>query len=413
MNRLRRSTYLQQSRRFSRNARLFLASQALAGIGSGIFSLLFNLYLVRLGFNEDVIGQVAAVSSLSIGLAAFPAGLIGDRLGRRSSLLIGGCLAGVGYLGQTLTPSAGIIMALGVVAGGGLALLAISMSPFMAENSGPDERPYLFSASFALMTLCTMVGNLIGGLLPRMFTGLLALLPDGPQPYRLALWVGVALLGVATAPFYLLRDDRRQIDRHDAVAPAVSMADTDVYRRMAIFALASATIGVAGGLIIPFFNVYFLKQFSLPAERVGLIFAVGQALMGIGQLLSPAVARRSGKAAAIVGGHFAVLPFLGILAFTGNPWVAAVAFWGRNVGINMINPIFGAFAMEMVPARLRATLSGINNMAWNTTWAVSSAIGGVLILSQGYRPAFLIAALFYALTGSVYALAFRRQLQKT
>ena len=125
-------------------------------------------------------------------------------------------------------------------------------------------------------------------------------------------------------------------------------------------------------------------------------------------LLSPALVRRTGKVAAIVGGHFWVLPFLGILAVTNNAWVAAAAFWGRNAGINAINPVYGAFAMEMVPARLRATLSGINNMAWNATWAVSSVIGGLLILSLGYHTIFLISAVFYAITGSIYAIAFGR-----
>ena len=49
---LQQSTYLRQVRRFSRNARLFLLSQAIAGIGSGIYSLLFNLYLVSSAFTR-------------------------------------------------------------------------------------------------------------------------------------------------------------------------------------------------------------------------------------------------------------------------------------------------------------------------------------------------------------------------
>jgi hypothetical protein len=40
MRLLERSAYVRHARHFSRNTRLFLSSQILAGIGSGIFSLL-------------------------------------------------------------------------------------------------------------------------------------------------------------------------------------------------------------------------------------------------------------------------------------------------------------------------------------------------------------------------------------
>jgi MFS family permease len=240
----------------------------------------------------------------------------------------------------------------------------------------------------------------------------LGLLPGDAAPYRLALWIAVAIFFASWVPFYLLHEDRQRAAPIEPGLADVSMVNGDVYKRIASFAAANALVGIGGGLIIPFFNVYFTTQFSLPAERVGAIFAVSQALMGIGMLLSPALARRTGKVAAIVGGHLSVVPFLCLLAVTNNAWFAAAGYWGRNAGINATNPIYGAFAMEMVPARLRATLSGINNMAWNATWAVSSAVGGLLILSLGYQKVFLISAFFYVAPAAVYVLAFRRYWRK-
>ena len=234
------------------------------------------------------------------------------------------------------------------------------------------------------------------------------LLPQDAAPYRLALWAAVSLYALAAVPFYLLREDRRLEARVEAPHPEISMARSDVRRRMASYVVVSILVGIAGGVILPFMNVYFHNQFALPDSQVGVIFAASQLLMGVGMLWSPQLARRMGKMPSITAGYFWAIPFLGILALTGNPWVAAAAFLGRNVGINVINPIGGAFAMELVPARLRATLSGINNMAWNVTWAVSSVIGGGLILSWGYSRVFVLSAVFYAITGSVFLLAFKQ-----
>ncbi len=407
MRLVERSAYLQQTRRFSRNARLFLLSQLLAGIASGVYSLLFNLYLVHLGYNEELIGTVNGLSVLATGLVAFPAGLLADRIGRRRTMIIGGFVPALAYLGQSTFPGEKAILLFGLAAGAGIALVTICFSPFMAENSGPEERPYLFSANFALATMAGMAGSLLGGNLPGIFSDVFGWPVDSSAPYRLALQLASIVFGLAAVPFILTKELPPSLAQAEPEHRTISMARADIRRRMLSFALVNVLVGIAGGMVLPFFNVYFTKTFGLPSQRVGLIFAVSQALMAIGVMLAPALVRRTGKVNAIVAGHLATVPFFCVLAVAGNPWVAASAYWGRNLAMNVISPIQGTFAMEMVPARLRGTLSGVNSMAWNTTWAISSVVGGVLILALGYPSMFLISAACYAVTGTVYFLAVR------
>jgi MFS family permease len=408
MTLLERSAYIRHARQFSRNARLYLSSQILAGVGSGIFSLLFNLYLVRLGYHEDFIGQVAGLTTLATGLVCLPAGLIGDRLGRRNSLLLGGIIVPLAYLGEVVVQQAQAILAFGVLAGAGMAFVMISMSPFMAENSSPDERSYLFSANFALSTLFGMLGSFTGGILPALFGRALGQGLESAVPYQVALLVAVALFAVAALPFYFLRSDSHPAAMMDVSMPDVSMKQSDIQRRVAGFVAVNVLVGIAGGVILPFFNVFFLREYHLSSESVGLIFGISLALIGIAALLAPAVVRRVDKVSIITLGHFSATPFLIVLSLMGNVWLAVGAYWGRNVAMNMLNPVWGAFAMEMVPRRLRATLSGINNTAWNMTWAISSTVGGFLILSLGYQKVFLFSALMYAVAGAVFFLSFRR-----
>jgi hypothetical protein len=53
--------YVHQFGRFQRNARLYLINSVLTGVTTGILLVLYNLYLVSLGYGADFIGAVLFV----------------------------------------------------------------------------------------------------------------------------------------------------------------------------------------------------------------------------------------------------------------------------------------------------------------------------------------------------------------
>ena len=84
--------YLATARHFSPNARLFLGYALMSQTGSGIWMVVFNLYLLRSGFSTGFVGLFLMVDMLFHGLVAFPAGLIADRIGRRKAFFFATCL---------------------------------------------------------------------------------------------------------------------------------------------------------------------------------------------------------------------------------------------------------------------------------------------------------------------------------
>ncbi|PLS82905.1 MAG: hypothetical protein CYG59_02685, partial [Chloroflexi bacterium] len=84
--------------RFSRPVRLYLVSSALFGfsIFGGIYTLLLNLYLVRLGYGPDFVGVVNASGMLALALFSLPAGALGTRYGSRRGLIVGLSLIVIG-----------------------------------------------------------------------------------------------------------------------------------------------------------------------------------------------------------------------------------------------------------------------------------------------------------------------------
>src|SRR3972149_4268869 len=79
--------YLERIKNFSRNARLLLLRSLLVGLNWGIWTLLFNLYLLSLGFDKVFVAQMVGVNWLTHGAMVIPAGIISDLLGRRLTYL--------------------------------------------------------------------------------------------------------------------------------------------------------------------------------------------------------------------------------------------------------------------------------------------------------------------------------------
>ena len=66
--------YFATLRRFSRNAKLFLIYALLSGLGTGVWNVMFNIYLLRLGYATTFVGLFWMVDMLFHGLFAFPRG---------------------------------------------------------------------------------------------------------------------------------------------------------------------------------------------------------------------------------------------------------------------------------------------------------------------------------------------------
>ena len=153
---------MQRVRESGRNARLFLVGIFLIGLGSSVFSLLFNLYLRELGVPDSRIGQILSKVSLGAAAAAIPVALILRRVAARHVLLVAGALTALAYMLQaTLTAP--------FLAGTVVTVFRLSIAPVIMRESSPETRPFLFSASYTVLFFAAIVGSAMGGALPHLF----------------------------------------------------------------------------------------------------------------------------------------------------------------------------------------------------------------------------------------------------
>ncbi|MGD9100043.1 MAG: MFS transporter, partial [Anaerolineae bacterium] len=87
--RMLRVGYIRNLAMLQRSARLYLLSVVLNGLGYSVTFLFFNLYVESLGESREFLGLLQSLPN-GIGLlVGIPAGMMGDRLGRRRVMLVG------------------------------------------------------------------------------------------------------------------------------------------------------------------------------------------------------------------------------------------------------------------------------------------------------------------------------------
>ena len=204
--------YWRRFSRFQRNARLFLISNVLSGVTAGILLVLYNLYLVSLGYGADFVGVVLFIGTIGAGLAIFPAGACIDRFSGKYILIFSSALIGIAGAGQILFRQPLPLLVSAFLAGIGLAFLLVITAPFLTTNSTPEERSHLFSMNISLGLITLVLGEVLGGTLPTWFrsipwlmapllpsaSSLLASQPD-PRSYQFAL----LFAGVIAAPSFI------------------------------------------------------------------------------------------------------------------------------------------------------------------------------------------------------------------
>lgn len=404
--------YVRTLRNLNRNVLLYLAATSLLGFSfdGGVFSVLFNLYLLRLGFGPEFIGQVASAGLLSFSLASLPAGSIGERFGYRLVMVVG-LLMIVG--GGVLLPLAELlppfliapsILTLYVIMFAGLGLYFVNAVPYVMSLSADDERNRAFSMQTALIALAAFTGSLAGGLLPRLVALILGIDQQQAAAYRYPLILATVLL--LPSVWILSRIRRPTTEILSESVPllpesAPLSAPTQVISsRWGLFSPVIITLlmlsivrffqvsGVA--TVYTFFNVYMDTELAVSTSQIGLIAALARLIGVFAALSTPGLVTRWGAPMTVLIasliGTFSILPLALVPVWTA----AGIGFIGVTAISSMRFPAFMIFSTSLVPPNWRGTLAGLGEFSGGLSFAGLAFIGGSMAEKQGFSSLFLL-----------------------
>jgi MFS family permease len=393
-------TYADRLGAFHPNARLYLLTVILSGAAMGVFRLLFNFYVLSLGYDESFLGNLVTASSLTALLLALPMGYLADSLGRKASLLIGGLGIAVAIFVMVLWPVAPVLIAMNVLLGMSQSLSGVTMGPFLMENSSEKERTYLFSFGSGLQMASASVGNWVGGNLPSWMAGQAQVAATDATAYGLSLLVVAAGAGLAVFPLFLMRLPRLAKSQRSAFAPVAYFSKNPGLLGKLVLPMLVTSVGA--GLIMPFMNVFFRQVYNQSDQTIGGMFAWGSLAMGIGLMIAPPLADRMGKIQLVVITQAVSIPFLALLGF--SPWfaISASAYYIRLALMNMSGPVYQTFVMERVEPSARATVASLVSMSNSFGWAFSPTISGWIQVNYGFGPAFASTIVLYMVSIYLY-----------
>jgi MFS family permease len=405
------NSYIRAIRILPRDVKLFILFNLLANIGFGVFQLVFNLYLVELDFREDYIGAFSSVQTVFMALAGLTLGWTIARFGIWTSLLSGVLLFFVTSYVVAVVTQPVVLLVLSAIFGFGLCYLFNFSMPFILEFCPPEERQRVAALTFSGTSLAVTLGSLLGGFMPSVVHHLNGETGDpSVTAYRLTLLAGTTIAALGLIPLLAMGDARRS-NAAQELARAMTVESPDERRQtrkdLTVFVAAAGLMALGVGMVVPFYNV-FLTTLGADSEQVGYVFAIGSGCAAFIGLSAPWLSRRLGPLNAILLLRLSMVSIYIFLVFWPAYGVAVLAHAVRQTCINMNWPIDSTFMGELLPPRARSTAFGLRSGSWNAGMAISSLVGGWIIVKGGYSPTFIIMVVFTAISAIVFTIYFRR-----
>jgi EmrB/QacA subfamily drug resistance transporter len=359
--------------------------------------------------------------TLCFAAVLIPAGALGDRYGRRRSLIAGLSVFALGSIGASLTSSSGLLIAARVVMGLGAAFVMPATLSLLNAVFPPRERPQAIAAWSAVAGVGIVVGPTLGGLLLSHFWwgsiflvnvplvaialgGVVRTVPETAEPGSRRL--DVVGTGLVAAALFALVDAIIEAPVRGWTAPATAveavgglialsifiwwelrvsepLVDLTVFRsRVFTAAAASVTIvffALFGSLFILTQYLQLVRGYSPLAAGVrALPFALA---MGAVSPISTSLAKRFGIRVVIPAGM--ALMGLGLFdlstagVHTAYPAIAwAVAIMGAGMGLVMAPA--STTIMTAVPAHQAGAGSAVNDTIREVGGALGVAVIGSL-----------------------------------
>jgi len=385
---------------FTHDTKLFLLATLLYGFSFSVWDLFFNLYILSLGFNNDMLGLIRSATPTAALILGLPLGLLSDRIGRRTSMLIG---LGIGFLGMFMQVhlfNPILIFIFGLVQGAGIMLFIVSRPPFIMATSKKENQAIIFSLSFGLLTLAAMIGNLVAGQVPDLIESWIGYPQGSAASYQLVITIGIIFASTALIPTFLIKEqgknDATKRDPMPLKKLVRKLVNKPVVRHLALINLIT---GFGAALLIPYLNVFLRSKFDISDNLLGLIFSLASLMVFTGSMITPWLVKitRSRIIPTVVTQATSIV-FLFTLGFSPFLWLAGISLLFRNVLMQMSSPLIENFAMLVSEPQEQGAIASVRGIGWQTGQAIGIFISGLVQTRFGFSPLFITTGTLYALS---------------
>lgn len=381
---------------------VFLSASCLFNIGMFMFVLLYNLYLLDIGYREDFLGWVSSMGTAGNMVGTVFAVLLNRLIGLQRSVVV--CFAATATIAalRSLLVGEAALLGMAFIAGLFFALWAISITVVVAQVTTAESRPFAFSIYLATVIGIGIIADPVGGHLPLWLNRLFGP-TSAAQSKQWALLLSAAIVSLAVLPAMRLR------------LPQVMKEKRATYPRSSFvirFLIALAVLNIATAAFNPFASAYFSRHLKMSVEQIGLVFSGSQLAQVVAILLSPLILRKFGLVWGIVYMELAAGISLATLA-TGPPvMIAVLGFAGYTAFQWMDEPAMESLLMTKVEPHERSGATALMYMIIFAAGAVTAPVAGLGITRFGYAAIISAAGFLLVLGALLFGLLLRESVNE-
>ncbi len=341
-------------------------------------SVLIGIYLADLGFNLIEIGFVISAGLFGSALATLAAGVWGDRVGRKTVLILTSLLMAAGGVFFVYATSFPVILAsafLGLINGMGRdrgPQNAVDQA-IIPQTTNEKGRTQSFVGYHVILDIGHSLGALAVGIpyFIRMKTGI------SPMESYQWMFIFYSALLLLNAVLYSGLSKGIRIPHHEEKHVKISAGSKTIIAKLAaLFGLDS----FAGGFLTSaFISYWFYKKFGVGEEFLGPLFFLARGLNVLSYIGSFWLSKRIGLVNTMVFTHIPASLLMMTAAISPNVWVAALLFLARESLSSMDIPARQSYIMAVVGSRERTFAAGVTNVTRNLGTAVGPSVAGVFM----------------------------------
>lgn len=351
----------------SKQAKVYVGTEAVYGAAMGIYGFVLNLYFLSLGLSAVQIGAITSTGIVIMGACALPLGFLARRTGRKDMYAGGVLLIGANLVLYAICSLDWLLIPVVFVAVG-MTMVEVSEVQVMYQSCEDDrERVTVFSISFATFSLCSALGTFLAGRLPQ-FIG-----------YRgTLLAAGIITMAVGVLRWSMLADDRvpgARGKRRRGRMPLRQVLDRRFFSFLAVIAFHGALTNTIG----PFSTLILKYRCGWPDSRISTALTLTSVCGFLFALYTPRLQRRLYHAAVYVGTYAVLIAVLAAMAIIGSIYVFAVLFVLRSGLEIMLKNMIDSVTYLTLEDPQKDIYAGARSLTKGSVGALTALVVGLLL----------------------------------
>ncbi len=356
-------------------------------VGFGLVIPLLPFYAVRFGATAPEVTWLMATYSLMQLLAAPFWGRLSDRIGRRPVLMASTAASALAYLWLGGAGQLWMLFAARALAGACAGNIAAAQA-YVADLTKPEDRAHGMGMIGAAFGFGFIVGPALGGFLAGNNPAMANL--QSPA------WIAAGLSFAALCGVALVLRESHPRERRGLAPPlgriglARAMLSRPALSRLIVMFFL---VILAFAAMESIFALWALRQLDWGPEKVGYVFAYLGLLSAIMQGgLTRRLTKRYGEERLLLCGLVVLALGLGIVPFSRELAVLAVAFAALAIGLGLTQPAMNSLISRRAGRDEQGGVQGVTQSAGSLARVIGPPLAGYLFAYAGHSSPFLWGA---------------------